>query len=102
MPSVFALDWYFIILIFLSGFYCLLVSRELLRQLIGFELMSKSCLFGVASAGWLTGGGALAQAVLITMIIADASVAAAGLAVLIKRDRLSRSADPGGFGRLKG
>ena len=55
MTASFSTDWCFISLIFFAGLYGMLVSRNLLRQLISLEIMSKSCLLGLISAGAKTG-----------------------------------------------
>ena len=77
MTNSFALDWYFIALILFIGLYCMLVSRSLLRQLIGLEIMSKAGLLAVISSGALTNNLSLAQAVIITMIVIEVVVVAA-------------------------
>ncbi|HBB66618.1 MAG: hypothetical protein A2X28_03250 [Elusimicrobia bacterium GWA2_56_46] len=102
MTNSFALDWYFITLIFTAGLYCMLVSRNLLRQLIGLEIMSKSALLGVISAGALTGNLALAQALIITMIVIEVVIVAAGLSLLVKNYRLTNSIDIWSLDKLRG
>jgi NADH:ubiquinone oxidoreductase subunit K len=102
MTNSFATDWYFITLIFFAGLYCMLVSRNLLRQLIGLEIMSKSCLLGVISVGALTGSLALAQALIITMIVIEVVVVAVGLSLLVKNYRLTDSIDIWSLNNLKG
>ncbi|MFA7009489.1 MAG: NADH-quinone oxidoreductase subunit K [Elusimicrobiales bacterium] len=102
MAASFSVDWYFITLIFFAGLYGMLVSRSLLRQFIGLEIMSKSCLLGIMSVGTKTGEPALAQALIITMIVIEVVVVAAGLALLVKNFRVSGSADVWALNNLKG
>lgn len=102
MTTYFALDWYFITLIFFAGLYCMLVSRSLIRQLVGLEIMSKSCLLGLISVGSLTNNVALAQALIITMIVIEVVVVAAGLALLVKNYRLTGNTDIWSLDSLKG
>ena len=102
MTNSFALDWFFITLIFSAGLYCMLVSRNLLRQFIGLEIMSKSCLLGVISVGSLTGNLAMAQALIITMIVIEVVVVAAGLSLLVKNYRLTNSVDIWSLNNLRG
>lgn len=102
MTASFATDWYFITLIFLAGLYGMLVSRSLVRQFIGLEIMSKSCLLGIISVGAKTGEPALAQALIITMIVIEVVVVAAGLALLVKNFRVSGSTDVWKLDGLKG
>ncbi|HAF94679.1 MAG: hypothetical protein A2X34_08440 [Elusimicrobia bacterium GWC2_51_8] len=102
MTNSFALDWYFIALILFIGLYCMLVSRSLLRQLIGLEIMSKAGLLAVISSGALTSNLSLAQAVIITMIVIEVVVVAAGLALLAKNFRINKSVDIWNLKGLKG
>jgi len=102
MTNSFSLDWCFITLIFFAGLYGMAVSRNLLRQFIGLEIMSKSCLLGVISVGAKTGDLALAQALIITMIVIEVVVVAAGLALLVKNYRLTDSTDVWALNNLKG
>jgi len=102
MMNSFALDWYFIALILFVGLYCMLVSRNLLRQLIGLEIMSKAGLLAVISSGALTNRLNLAQAVIITMIVIEVVVVAAGLALLVKNFKINKSVDIWKLKELKG
>ena len=102
MTNSFSMDWYFITLIFSAGLYCMLVSRNLLRQFIGLEIMSKSCLLRVISVGSLTGNLALAQALIITMIVIEVVVVAVGLSLLVKNYRLTNSIDIWSLNNLRG
>ena len=102
MTNSFSMDWYFITLIFFAGLYCMLVSRNLLRQFIGLEIMSKSCLLGVISVGAKTGSLALAQALIITMIVIEVVVVAAGLSLLVKNYRITNSTDIWSLDNLRG
>lgn len=102
MTNSFALDWYFITLIFFAGMYCMLVSRSLLRQLIGIEIMSKACLLAIISAGAVTNNLALAQAFIITMIVIEVVVVAVGLSLLVKNFRLTNSIDIWSLNNLRG
>lgn len=102
MTNYFALDWYFITLIFFAGLYCMLVSRSLIRQFIGLELMFKSCGLGLISVGALTNNLALAQALIITMIVMEVVAVAVGLSLLVKTYRLTGSIDIRSLDSLKG
>lgn len=69
--------------IFVTSFYCLLATRNLIRILIGLEIMTKGVTLLLAFAGYLTGETALAQTFIITLIIIEVVVAvvAVGIAV---------------------
>jgi NADH-quinone oxidoreductase subunit K len=100
--SIFAMDWYLIAVIIFVGFYCMLASRSIVRQLIGLEIVSKAAMLSVISAGALTDNLVYAQALLITMIVIEVVVVAAGLALLVKNFRVNGSADIWKLDSLKG
>ena len=100
--SIFALDWYFIALLMFTGFYAMLVSRSIIRQLIGLEIVSKAAMLTLISAGALTGDLMTAQALIITMIVIEVVVVAAGLALLVKAHRVTGEADIVRLDALKG
>lgn len=100
--SIFAMDWYLISLLMFIGFYCMLASRSIVRQLIGLEIVSKGAMLTVISAGALTANLVFAQALLITMIVIEVVVVAAGLALLVKNFRVHGTADIWKLNGLKG
>lgn len=69
--------------LFITGFYTLLATRNLLRLLIALEILTKGVTLLLAYAGYLNGGTVLAQTFVITLIIIEVVVAvvAAGIAV---------------------
>ena len=100
--STFAMDWYLIAIIMFIGFYCMLASRSIVRQLIGLEIISKAAMLSLISAGALTDNLVYAQALLITMIVIEVVVVAAGLAMLVKNFRVNGNADVWNLDNLKG
>jgi NADH-quinone oxidoreductase subunit K len=100
--SIFAMDWYLIAIIIFIGFYCMLASRSIVRQLIGLEIVSKAAMLTIVSAGALTNNLIYAQALLITMIVIEVVVVATGLALLVKNFRINGSADIWKLDSLKG
>jgi NADH-quinone oxidoreductase subunit K len=96
------MDWYLIALIMFIGFYSMLASRSIVRQLIGLEIISKAAMLALISAGALTDNLIFAQALLITMIVIEVVVVAAGLALLVKNFRVNGNADVWSLDSLKG
>lgn len=96
------MDWYLIAVIMFIGFYCMLASRSIVRQLIGLEIISKAAMLALISAGALTNNLVFAQALLITMIVIEVVVVAAGLALLVKNFRVNGNADVWTLDSLKG
>ena len=43
MMDLLRLNWFLVVILAFLGLYCLLVSRNLLRLLIGIEILSKAC-----------------------------------------------------------
>ena len=100
--TTFATDWYFIALLIFIGLYAMLASSSIIRQLIGLEIISKAAMLAVISAGALTGNIMAAQGIVITMIVIEVVVVAAGLALLVKNHRISGLADIWKLDSLKG
>ena len=98
----FPMDWYFITLLVFVGLYGMMVSRSVIRQLVGLEIVSKGAMLAVMTSGALSGSPVLAQALIITMIVIEVVVVAAGLALLVKAHRVTGSADIWSFDGLKG
>jgi len=61
----------FIAALTVAGLYCLLVSRNLIRVLIGVELLIKAVNVLLALFGSITGRTALAQTLIITLIVIE-------------------------------
>lgn len=101
MNESFATAWYFATLLFFIGLYCMAVSRNLLRQLIGLEVMSKGTLLALIASGAMS-NLSLAQAVIITMIVIEVVVVAAGLVLLVKAYRVNGGVDVWKLSSLKG
>ncbi len=84
-----------------TGFYCILTRRNVIRLLIGLEIISKGiCLLLIA--GSYPHNILLAQALVITIIVIEVCVMACGLALVIKAYKQSGSLDIRTFSRLKG
>lgn len=81
MSQLFWLGLIFIVLLMIMGFYCMLFTYNLLRVLIGLEILIKGVTFFIVLAGYLSGQTALAQALAITIIVLEVvvMVVAAGL-----------------------
>lgn len=100
--STFPIEWYIAALVMFTGFYCMLASRSIVRQLIGLEIVSKAAMLALISAGAFANNLIFAQALLLTMIVIEVVVVAAGLALLVKNFRLNGSADIRKLDSLKG
>jgi len=84
MNTNFSVDWFFISILFFTGAYCMIVSRNIIRLLIGFEIISKSAMIAIITAGQLSNNINLAQTLIIIMILIEVIVVATGLALIVK------------------
>jgi len=57
-----------------TGIYCVVVTFNLLRVLIGLEILIKAATLFVVAAGALSGHTALAQSIVITIIVLEVVV----------------------------
>lgn len=85
--QLFSLYSIFIILVLIAGFYCIIASFNLVRALIGIEILMKAVTLLIIIAGYVTNNLALAQALVITLIVIEVvlMVVAGGLILWIFR-----------------
>jgi NADH:ubiquinone oxidoreductase subunit K len=86
----------------IAGFYCILISRNLLRALIGIEILIKSVTFFLILAGYIGGKTSLAQGVVITLIIIEVVVIAVAAGIVLGVFQLNDSLDARKLKNLKG
>jgi NADH-quinone oxidoreductase subunit K len=93
MNNFFVIDLIAVFLLFGIGLYTLILSRSILRMLIGFEVMAKGVTLAIVSAGALNGKMALGQTLAITAIVVEVVFIAIALAIVMlihrKKDSLS-------------
>jgi NADH:ubiquinone oxidoreductase subunit K len=66
------------------GLYCLLATRNLIKVIVGLQLIVKGVALAFVLAGNLTGQISLAQTMALTVIVADTIVAVVGLAMAVQ------------------
>ena len=91
-----------IIILFVAGLYCVLVTRNLMRVLIGLELLTKAVTLLLILAGYATGMQALAQAIVITLIMIEVVVIAVMAGVILSIYRHTGSINASSVKSLKG
>jgi len=99
------LFWYFgifIILISICGIYCILATFNLIRALIGFEILVKAATLLIILAGYLTANQALAQALVITLIVIEVVMMVVAGGVVLWLYRYNRTIDTRKLNNLKG
>lgn len=93
---------FFIVMLFIAGLYCVLVTRNLMRVLIGLELLTKGVTLLLILGGYMTGRVALAQAIVITLIVIEVVVIAVMAGVILSIYRCAGSLDASKVKSLKG
>ena len=91
-----------IILLFICGAYCLIVTRNMIRAIIGIELLIKAVTLLIIFAGNTTGRAALAQGLVITIIVIEVVVAATAAGIALCVFRHTDSLDVRSLRNLKG
>ena len=92
----------FVTLLIITGVYCMLVSFNLIRVIIGFEILVKAATLLIISAGYVSGRSALAQAMVITLIVIEIVVMVVAGGVALWAFRHNESIDLRDLKELKG
>jgi NADH-quinone oxidoreductase subunit K len=66
------------------GFYCLLATRNLIKVIVGLQLIVKGVMLAFVLAGNLNDKVSLAQTMALTIIVADTIVAVVGLSLAVQ------------------
>jgi NADH-quinone oxidoreductase subunit K len=90
------------VLLAVVGFYCLLTTRSLLRALIGMEILSKAVTLLLILAGAATGRTALAQTLVITLIIVEVAVLVVAVSIVLCLFKKDNEVDAASLKTLNG
>ena len=90
------------ILVFIIGIYCILVTANLIRALIGLELLTKAVTLFLILAGYVTGRTGLAQALAVTLIVIEVVVIAVAIGVILCVFRHNKTIDATLLRNIKG
>ena len=97
--------WYFsifIIMLFVIGVYCIMVTRNLIRALIGLELAIKAVTLLLIISGYISAHEALTQALVITLIVIEVVVITVAVGVVLGIHTHNNSLDIRKIRQLKG
>ncbi len=89
-------------LLFVIGLYCVFVTFNLIRALIGLEILIKAVTLLLIVAGHVTHHEAMAQSLVITLIVIEAVVVIAVAGVIIGIRESTGSLDTRKITELKG
>ena len=102
MNNYLIFDTITVVLLFCIGLYTLIASRNLLRMLIGFEIISKGVTLAIITAGSVNGKIVLSQTLAITAIVVEVVFIAIALAIVMIIQRKRHSLDVRKLTYLKG
>ena len=92
----------FVALLFIIGIYCLLASYNLIRVLIGLEILIKAVTLLLIAVGFATGHLALTQSLVITLIVIEVVIMTVSVGVVIGIHSHNNSLDSRKISNLKG
>jgi len=92
----------FIILIFIIGLYCIFVSYNLIRVLIGLEILIKAVTLLIAVVGYTNNHLSMTQAFIITLIVVEVVFIAVAAGVVLGLYRHNKNLDTRNLRNLKG
>ena len=89
-------------LLLIAALYCIMVSSNMIRILIGIELVTKALTLVLVAAARFTNQSGLGQALVITLIVVEVVVVAIAAGVVIGAYRHTGSLNAGHLQNLKG
>ena len=92
----------FIVMLLIIGFYYIIATRNLIRVLIGLEILIKSVCLAIILAGYIIGNTALAQSLVITVIIIEVAIIAVAAGIILGIYRSTDSLSTKNLRNLKG
>jgi multisubunit Na+/H+ antiporter MnhC subunit len=90
------------VLLGVAGVYCVLLTRNLIRALIGLEILIKAVTLLLVVAGYVSGHKALAQSLVITLIVIEVVVMTVAVGVVFGIRGNTGSLDARKIRNLKG
>jgi NADH:ubiquinone oxidoreductase subunit K len=100
--ALFPLSLFFAALLVITALYCILVTRNLIRILIGLELLTKAVTLLLAVGGYMSGRIAQAQTFIITLIVIEVVVIAVAAAIVVGTHKHNSELDANQMNNLKG
>jgi len=92
----------FIFALFVIGIYCVLVTFNLIRALIGLEILIKAVTLLLIVVGFVSGHEALAQSMVITLIVIEAVAVTVAVGIILGIRSHNNSLDVRRIRNLKG
>ncbi len=92
----------FVIMLFVIGIYCIMASYNLIRVLVGVEILIKAVTLLVIICGYVSGYLALMQSLVVTMIVIEAVLMTVSVGIVLGIHRKNDSLDARSIRNLKG
>lgn len=92
----------FTAILFIIGLYCIFFTYNLIRVLIGAEILIKAVTLLIITVGYVTYHTALAQAIVITLIVIEAVVMTVAVGIVLGIYRKTNSLDVRKIRNLRG
>jgi multisubunit Na+/H+ antiporter MnhC subunit len=102
MNNYWILNMGFVAMLIGIGLYCLLTMRNMVKLLIGIEIIAKGITLALIASGYARDNMLVAQSLVITVIVVDVAVIATALALIININRHTNSLDVRKLTKLKG
>ncbi len=83
------------------GLYAVLISRNLIKIVVGLQILVKGAMLAMIAAGQLAGQPAVGESLALTVIVADTIVAVVGLALAVQVRRHFGTLDVRALSTLK-
>jgi len=102
IPHLDLLNTALALLLLLTGLFCLLTRRNVLKQVFGLKIMLQGVTLSLVHAGYLRGDMRYAEAMVISALVVEAIVIAIALALIVNVFRHYPSGDIDDLDRLRG
>ena len=83
------------------GLYCLFTKQNLIKMVIGVEILAKAALLSFIAAGYYQGDTSTAQALVVTAVLVEVVVTAMMLSLIVNAYRHTGSASVTARRRLR-
>ena len=91
-----------VVLTMIVGMYCLITTRNLVRALIGLEVLTKGVTLLIILTGYVSGQIALAQSLAITLIVIEVAVIVVAVSIVLCIFRRTGGIDARSIREIKG
>jgi len=92
----------YMIVLFVIGFYCILATLNIVRALIGIEILMKAVTLFIIIAGYASGRTSLSQSLVITLIVIETVLIAVAMGIVLSIYKHTKSLDTKNLTNLKG